>query len=340
MLRIPRPPKCLHKWTVCVRNALFQTFKCNAALLYSKPFDGFRIESGGFGDGRSVKPHLLEVSRYGQPALGNAFCPSFLDAFLDAFFNAFAHSAVIEGLLHADRVPEPFVGRQLSVAECGFFERVHCLLQFGVFQQLLPDLARPLVYLGENAEPQHLHPLLAVGVWVELREFDEHQVQPVYHLLRMLDVHEAVVVVEFPELGLEYFVHEVQGVYGLEEGIVVPLFDLPHVRFRRVEQDALAELLRPYHLHLHDEVPSPVVPAPDVHDAVLPGGLSGTISAGRYSSSVISSPPRRQEQCVQEAHHQVGMFSEHFLECRVGFLGSGTSWASGFAVLLRMFSWL
>ena len=181
----------------------------------------------------------------------------------------------LEGLLHADRVPEPFVGRQLSVAERGFFERVHCLLQFGVFQQLLRHLARPLVYLGEVPEPQHLHPLLAVGVWVELREFDEHQVQPVYHLLCMLDVYKAVVVVEFPELGLEDFVHEVQGVYGLEEGIVVSLFDLPHVRFRRVEQDALAELLRPYHLHLHDEVPSPVVPAPDVHDAVLPEGVVG-----------------------------------------------------------------
>ena len=183
--------------------------------------------------------------------------------------------ATVEGLLHADRVPEPFVGRQLSVAERGFFERVHCLLQFGVFQQLLRHLARPLVYLGEVPEPQHLHPLLAVGVGVELREFDEYQVQPVYHLLRMLDVYKAVVVVEFPELGLEYFVYEVQGVYGLEEGIVVSLFDLPHVRFRRVEQDALAELLRPYHLHLHDEVPSPVVPAPDVHDAVLPEGVVG-----------------------------------------------------------------
>ena len=124
-------------------------------------------------------------------------------------------------------------------------------------------------------EPQHLHPLFAVGVGVELREFDEHQVQPVYHFLRMLDVHEAVVVVEFPELRLEDFVYEVQGVYGLEEGIVVSLFDLPHVRFRRVEQDALAELLRPYHLHFHDEVPSPVVPTPDVHDAVLPEGIVG-----------------------------------------------------------------
>ena len=293
LLRIPvRPNACINGLYVSVmrcsrllnamRHSYIQSLSTASA---SKPFDGFRIESGGFGDGRSVKPHLLEVSRYGQPAFGNAFftafCPSFLDAFLDAFldsfFNAFAHSAVVEveGLLHADRVPEPFVGRQLSVAERGFFERVHCLLQFGVFQQLLRHLARPLVYLGEVPEPQHLHPLLAVGVGVELREFDEYQVQPVYHLLRMLDVYKAVVVVEFPELGLEYFVYEVQGVYGLEEGIVVSLFDLPHVRFRRVEQDALAEFLRPYHLHLHDEVPSPVVPAPDVHDAVLPEGIVG-----------------------------------------------------------------
>ena len=70
-------------------------------------------------------------------------------------------------------------------------------------------------------------------------------------------------------LRLENLVHEVERVDGLQQVVIFPAPDLSHVGFGGVEQYPVLELLRPDHLHLDDELPSPFVLAPHVNDAVF-----------------------------------------------------------------------
>jgi len=145
---------------------------------------------------------------------------------------------------------------------------VYLLLDFGILHQLFRCLACLFVDFGQVAEPKHLHLLPLVVVRSELGQFDEDESQPFDDFPGLGFFHNLEVVV-IPFAVREGVVHEVQRVDGLQQFVVFPLVQLADVCFRRVEQDALLVCRSPHHLHLYDELPSALVLASHVHDAVF-----------------------------------------------------------------------
>ena len=84
------------------------------------------------------------------------------------------------------------------------------------------------------------------------------------------------------------------------------LAQLADVGLRRVEQHTLPELRGPGHLHLDDELTTPVVTATDVHDTVL-------------AQRVLGNQLRREILSVQETTNQVRVLAEHPLERQIRF---------------------
>ena len=69
------------------------------------------------------------------------------------------------------------------------------LANLGILQQIGRNLARVLVYLGQKAQPQNLHPPLRERLGLEFWQLHENQVQPIDDLLGELVVDQMVVVV-------------------------------------------------------------------------------------------------------------------------------------------------
>ncbi len=60
-------------------------------------------------------------------------------------------------------------------------------------KQFFGDFPGVFVYLREVSQPQHLHFSLAVTVGSKFGKLHKYQVQPLYHLVRMLHVHQSVI---------------------------------------------------------------------------------------------------------------------------------------------------
>ena len=81
----------------------------------------------------------------------------------------------------------------------------------------------------------------------------------------------------------------------------------------------MLECLRPQHLHLYDELPSFLIAAPHVHDAVLAHivvrhKLWGEILHALYLLIIL-----QWQQCVEQTYEQVFMLAEYLFERKVGF---------------------
>ena len=126
-------------------------------------------------------------------------------------------------------------------------------------------------HLGEEAQPQHHHFLVAHGVRLELWQFDKHKVKSLNHAVGVPLVHHTVIVVKLVFVGLEDIVDQIQRVNRLQVAEPVTLVELVDVCLGGVEHHALLELGGPLHLHLDDELASVTFAALDVNDAVFAG---------------------------------------------------------------------
>ena len=106
-------------------------------------------------------------------------------------------------------------------------------------------------------------------MWRKLWQLDEHQVKAVDDPVGILLMDQTIIMVVIIQLGLENLIQQIQGVDRLQKLIIFSLIQLTHIRLGSVEQDTVLELFRPDHLHLHDKLPSELVMATDIHDAVL-----------------------------------------------------------------------
>ena len=104
----------------------------------------------------------------------------------------------------------------------------------------------------------------------KLRQFNKGEVQPFYHFLRVSVVNDAVIVDEaIGHIFLEYFIHEVQGIHGLQYTIIFIFLELRYIKLGSIEEYSLLEGVAPFHLHLHAELSAIDVLAEHVHDGVL-----------------------------------------------------------------------
>ena len=229
--------------------------------------------------------------------------------------------------LHLDRayhVPEPVVRQELVLVEGRLLQLRDRLADFRALHQLLGDLPRVLVDFREEPQPEHRHLLGPPVPRRELRELDEYEPQPLDDLPRLRLLHYPVVVVVVFAFR-ERVVHEVERVHRLQELVVLPLVELADVGLRGVEEDPLPVCRRPHHLHLHDELSPVPVPAPHVHDAVLPEGIHRhEFGIHVFDGRDFLLFPVEGEESVQQADDQVWVFAEHFLESEVG-LGAQVS---------------
>ena len=157
----------------------------------------------------------------------------------------------------------------MSTCESRFPDNRNRLLDQWIGQQVGRDHFRLLVDLRHEAEPQDLHLLLAEGMWRKLGQLDEHQVKAVDDPVGILLMDQTIIMVVIIQLGLENLIQQIQGIDRLQKLIIFSLIQLTHIRLGSVEQDTVLELFRPDHLHLHDKLPSELVMATDIHDAVL-----------------------------------------------------------------------
>ena len=199
----------------------------------------------------------------------HALLDALLHALLDAFFHTTAYTFVNKRLFYTDSVPETVVGFQLSTCESRFPDNRNRLLDQRIGQQVGRDRFRLLVDLRHETKPQDLHLLLAEGMRRELGQLDEHQVKAVDDPVGILLMDQTIIMVVIIQLGLENLIQQIQGIDRLQKLIIFSLIQLTHIRLGSVEQDTVLELFRPDHLHLHDKLPSELVMATDIHDAVL-----------------------------------------------------------------------
>ena len=133
----------------------------------------------------------------------------------------------------------------------------------------------------------------------------------------VLGVNHPVVVVVPLHARLENLVDEVERVDGLEQIALLRLVKLPDVRLGRIEEDALAEIRRPVHLHLDDELAPARLLAADIHDRVL--ARRGTRHEFRrqifYRLDLLALVKRQQG--VKEAHDEVLVLAKNLLEGHV-----------------------
>ena len=177
--------------------------------------------------------------------------------------------AVIESALCTDYVPELIIAEQLGISVSRLFHYGQRLIDFRTVEQFLWHISCLLFYLSQISEPQHLHLLLRDSLGSKFRQFDKDKMQPVYHLVGIHLMHHPVVVIVVIHVFFKDIVDDVERIDRLQESVVLTAVHLPYVRLGRIEHHSLHEFPRPYHLHLDNKLPSPVVPASYIDDAVL-----------------------------------------------------------------------
>ena len=103
----------------------------------------------------------------------------------------------------------------------------------------------------------------------EFGQFHEYEMQSVNHSVGVLFVDHTVVMVVFGNILFKYIVYQVQGIDGFQEVVALVTVQLTDICLGGVEHDTLHELLRPYHLHFHDELATDQVFASHVDNAVF-----------------------------------------------------------------------
>ena len=103
----------------------------------------------------------------------------------------------------------------------------------------------------------------------ELREFYEGEMQSLDDLITVLVVHDAVVVDEIRSIMRKDVIYQVERIHGLEFAVFSSLFSLTHIELGGIEQYSLLEGIRPFHLHLHTELPVSYVGAEYINNGIL-----------------------------------------------------------------------
>ena len=227
---------------------------------------------------------------------------------------------VFEGSLRRNAVPELVVEKHLLVGESGTLYNLKSLVHLSIRQQLGRSLARVLINLCQEAQPEHLHLTLRKRLSLEFRQFHKDEVQTVYHFVSELVVNQMIIVVVVLNIAHKDVVHEVQRIYWLQVGVEHSLVRLRHIGFRGVQQHALLERLGPRHLHLDDELAPFVVATAHIDDAVLldlrpVGNLVGRPVFYALNTLVVV----QRQQRVEQALHQMLVLAEYLLESQVGF---------------------
>ncbi len=122
------------------------------------------------------------------------------DAFLHAFFHTCFHSFLVsviqKGSFNTYRIPEFIIGSELGICKTGNFKIFYGFSNLWVIEQVGRNLLRVGIDFCQETEPQDHHALVSDGMWSELREFNEGEMQALDNLIAVLIVHDAVVVDE------------------------------------------------------------------------------------------------------------------------------------------------
>ena len=138
---------------------------------------------------------------------------------------------------------------------------------------------------------------------LELRKFYEDEVHLVDGLVRVLDVHHSIVVIEVLGVVAESVVDKVQRVHGLDVFVMIALVQLPRICFRGIEQHAFHESGRPYHLHLNEKLATARVAAAHVDDGVLFQRVVGNELRFKVFNPLHLSIVGKWEHGVEETYH-------------------------------------
>ena len=248
-----------------------------------------------------------------------ALCHSSGVTLCQALAKTFLEAAPNSHTLIDDCIPVILVGIELRLCVGTLLQNLQGFVGIGVFQQFGWCLLGVTVYLGQEAKPQHCHLLLLDRLRLELWQLHEHEAQPLDDAVGVLHVHNGVVMVKLVGTCVEAaIVDEVKRIDRLQQRVVFALIKLFHDGFRGIEDDALLELVVPVHLHFNNEMATASLAAPDIYHAILlawilRNQLSRQILHMLYSLALVQG-----QQGVEQAHHQVFMFTEHLLKGHVG----------------------
>ena len=179
------------------------------------------------------------------------------------------------------------------------------------------NLARP-THLCEKAQPQHLHLFLGEILRLKLWQLYKDEVQALDNLFRVVDIGHGILMVVAGQIGLEGFIDKVERIDRLKKFEVLTFVQLPHIGLGSVEQYALLEFFRPYHLHLHKELPSLLILASHINDTVLFEWCLGNEFYGNifYAPDLMLSIKRQEG--IEQADDKVRMLTENSFERKVG----------------------
>ena len=151
----------------------------------------------------------------------------------------------------------------------------------------------------------------------ELREFNEGEMQAFNDLITVLVMHDAVIMDEIWSIMHKDIIHKIQGIYGLQFAVFASLFSLTHIEFGCIEQYSLLECVRPFHLHLHAELPASSICAEYIHYGVFAPFELGYKFCWQILYFVYLLLVAERQECVKKADQSFRMIAEYLLERKV-----------------------
>ena len=198
-----------------------------------------------------------------------AFSSTFLHAFLHTFFHSFLVPVIQEGSFNTYGIPKLVIGSEFGICKAGNFKIFYGFSNLRIIEQVGRNLLRVGIDFCQETELQDHHALVGDGMWSELREFYEGEMQAFDDLIAVLIVHDAVVVDEIRSIMRKDIIHKILGIYRLKFAVFASLFCLTHIELGCIEQYSLLESVRPFHLHFHAELPASDICAEYIHYGVL-----------------------------------------------------------------------
>ena len=156
---------------------------------------------------------------------------AFLQAFSSSFFLTFLVAVIYEGSFNAYGIPELVVGPEFCIRETGNLQLLYGFSYFWVIEQVGRNLLCIGIDFCEETEPQYHHALVGNGMWCELREFYEGEMQTFDNLIAVLIMYDAIVVDEIWSIMRKDIIHKLQGIYRLEFTVFSSLFFFFFIEF-------------------------------------------------------------------------------------------------------------
>ena len=198
-----------------------------------------------------------------------AFSSTFLHAFLHTFFHSFLVPVIQEGSFNTYGIPKLVIGSEFGICKAGNFKIFYGFSNLRIIEQVGRNLLRVGIDFCQETELQDHHALVGDGMWSELREFYEGEMQAFDDLIAVLIVHDAVVVDEIRSIMRKDIIYQVERIHWLQFAVFASLFCLTHIELGCIEQYSLLECVRPFHLHFHAELPASDICAEYIHYGVL-----------------------------------------------------------------------